>query len=285
MGSMKNPANTPHRQAGKPSSAKLVEGLFHLILENDSISQSTRTWLARLQGPVTQIASSDPLGFSDKNHPARHFITTLAAYASGQGEFGLPGDLLEKEIERLVLLIERFPVADIQVFEWAGKELSTFIETHRVHPASTAGSPEQQKLQEALTVQYQATLLDKLSTSPAENAIREFLTQVWPPILAAHAAQKGEGHPDTLKLKHLAAELIRINTALLRSRERKQAMGQVPQLVTKLRQGMTWMGLPKQDQDRYIQNIGHNLTDAFLTERAPAATSPFKTERRSAQRK
>ncbi|TXT37444.1 MAG: hypothetical protein FD135_3620 [Comamonadaceae bacterium] len=281
---MKNPANTP-RQTGKSSSAKRVTELFHLILENDNISQSTRIWLARLQGPVTQIASSDPLGFSDKNHPARSFISTLAAYASGQGEFGMPGDLLEKEIERLVLLIERFPVADHQVFEWADKELATFIETHRVHPACTDGSPEQQKLQETLTVQYQATLLDKLSTSPAENAVRNFLTQVWAPILAAHAAHKGEEHPDTLKFKHLATELIRINTALLRRRERKQAMGQVPQLVTQLRQGMSWMGLPKQDQDRYIQEIGHNLSDAFLTEHAPAATSLLKTERRSAQRK
>ncbi|BCO29174.1 hypothetical protein MIZ03_4086 [Rhodoferax lithotrophicus] len=152
------------------------------------------------------------------------------------------------------------------------------------YPAQSQLTAHQQEQQESLTTQYRTAILEKLSKAPVENEIRDFLIQVWTPILAAHAVRQGPEHPATLKFKQAAVELINIHTALLRRAERKQAMGQAPKLVEKLRQGMSWMGLSPEEQDRHIQSIGSNLTDAFLTEHPVVASNPLSTERRSGHR-
>ena len=231
-----------------------------------------------------QIASADPLGFQDEKHPARKFIADLSRYASDLGVLGRPDLPLEEEIKRLILSMERLPLADRQVFEGMCKEFSEFSASPLNQLISEECSVHQLEQQDILTTQYRTAILEKLSNAPVENEIREFLSQVWIPVLAAHAVRQGSDHPETLKFKQAAIELININISLLRRAERKQAMGMAPQLIQKLRQGMSWMGLSAEEQDRHIKSIGNNLTEAFLTEHPPVASNVFSTERRSGKR-
>lgn len=256
--------HSPAWRGEKHSSFAPLGQLFFLVFNDNSIHPLVRIWYARLQWPAVQLATSDPKGFQNESHPARRLIFALGEYALGKGAQALPCGALEQEVKRLVLLVESAPLAGQQVFELACQEFNHFLATTRNQPPPVDCSVCLREQQEALTVQYQKAILDKLMSAPIQTAIRDFVTQVWGQILAAHAVRMGLEHPQTLKVKHSAFELIQINSDLLSLSDRKRAMGRVPQLMQELRRGMTWMGIAPVEQDLHIQNIGSNLSDAFI---------------------
>lgn len=264
---------------------ELVAQSFHAVLQDDSLSPLTRVWFTRLQLPVMRAALADPVDFQNPDHPAQRLLARIGSCAVGMGTCSVPCGELEQEIIRLVLLVERFPSVDRQVFEWAGKEFDAFLaKFQNGHAAQSAVDCAacQDTQKDALATQYRIAIRDKLNSEPIQNELRDFLLQVWSEILARSAVLKGLEHDNTLALKRTAVELIRINTALHRRRDRNRAIGQVPRLVQQLRHGMNLLGLSTAEQDEHIKKIGTNLTDAFLTERPD--TDSQNTERRTSRR-
>lgn len=195
----------------------------------------------------------------------------------------VPCGLFEQELKRLVMLIEESPMTSLPVFEQANLEFDRFLALSK-NNLTQPRTVFRQDQKETLTVQYRIAIRDTLINQPVQAEIREFLHHVWAKSLAIHALHKGLDHIETIDLKHTALELIQINTALLRRKDRQQAIGRVPQLVKKLRSGMALLGLSTEDQDKHIQKIGTNLTDAFLSECHSNAPDTPNTERRSAKR-
>lgn len=261
-----------------PSTFEPFAELFLLVMNDNHIHPLIRIWYARLQWPVIQLASADPVGFQQENHPARKLIVTLGEYAQGKGVMELPCGALEQVLKQLVLNIEDASVISQAVFEEAYQAFDEFLLASRKKSPLVNCSTCLQEQQQALTIQYRKAILSTLMTVPVQDATCEFLTHVWTEILATHAAQKGLQHPDTLTLKHLAFELIQVSTDLTILSERKKAMGKVPQLVQQLRRGMAWMGITPEEQNLHIQNIGRNLSDAFMAEQATSAPASSKYE-------
>lgn len=279
--------NTNSRTQTNTPTVELIGQLFLAILKDDNLSPLTRLWFARLQVPIGREILIDPAAFQDPTHPARRLITQIGSCAIGLAAEELPCGVLEQEIKRLVLLIERFPLVDRQVFQLACTEFEGFLAKYRNNKASITAvdcSVCQGEQMDALTAQYQIAMIDKLSTEPVQSEIRDFLHFVWAKALATLAVRKGLEHDETLVLKRTAVDLIHINTALLRRKERHRAIGKVPTLVKKLRHGMTFLGLSAAEQDEHIQKIGANLTDSFLSVHHEVAASTSNTERRSSKR-
>jgi hypothetical protein len=265
----------------------LVTGLFHDVLKNDTLSPMTRVWVARLQLPVMRQALLDPVGFEDPAHPARCLIANIGACSLVLINSALPSGELEKKIKQLVDLIECFAVADRQVFEKANQQFSQFLahfKNKTTMPILTDGTACLHDQKKALTAHYRVAMRDALINKPVQTEIREFLCHVWTESMATHAIDKGLEHAQAVELKHIAMELVEINTALLRRKDRHSAIGKVPHLVKKLRFGMSLIGLSIEVQDEHIKKIGTNLTDAFLSENHPIASDAPNTERRSPKR-
>lgn len=281
------PENTRHQAELQQPMINLVAQLFHAVLGDDTISPITRVWFARLQLPIMRQALLNPQAFATPAHPARCLIANIRACSLANSDNPASCVALEQEVKRLVLWIESFPSAGRQVFEHANREFDHFLIQSLSNPASgaTDNSPVcQHDQKKALAGQFRLVMRDTLINAPVQTEIREFLHHVWAESMALRALQKGLEHTDTIALKHTALELVQINTALLRHKDRKQAMSKVPQLVKKLRFGMTLLGLTTEVQDQHIKKIGSNLTEAFLSDCFPMATGPNPGERRSAKR-
>ncbi|TXT41223.1 MAG: hypothetical protein FD135_462 [Comamonadaceae bacterium] len=286
-GLVQNAADADRVSSAQHMPVDRMAQLFHVLLKDERISSAFRVWLARLQWPVLRLATLDPMGFQQETHPAYQWLFKVSSCILQPGDHIRPCGVFEEEIKRLILVIESFPEADLQVFEWAYSEFNQFLkQIHGEHPhdAITGCVACQQVQQEALAGQYRIAILDKLNHEPVEVEIRTFLSEIWPNILAAQAVNKGLEHPETLKLKHTAIELIRLNTALLRVHERKHAMAKVPKMIDTLRHGMQLLGLPLLEQDAHIQKIGANLSDAYMKKHSPQTAGIFNTERRTIQR-
>lgn len=269
------------------STFDLVARLFSSVLREKHISPLTRLWFAQLQLPVLREALTDPIAFQTETHPARRLLAHIDACARKLCGCPLLGDVMEREIERLVHSIEMHPTALNAVFEQADHEFEQFLANFEDRQASSSvGNCEacQDAQKDALIKQYRHVIRERFNSQPIQASVRDFLDRVWVDVLTANALCKGPEHAETLDIKNTAVDLIQLNTALHRRKDRGRAIRKVPHLVKKLRHGMTLIGLSVDEQDHHIKAIGANLTEAFLSEPQDAAFGVPKTERRSSRR-
>ena len=118
---MKAAARTDHEKAV----IEVVAMIFESILAEERIPSSIRVWFARLQMPVLRTAVADPEFLSTNDHPARMLIDRMGSCVMGF-DAGVSLEPLEKEIRRVVQVIEQYPETGRRVFELMYKEFLKF---------------------------------------------------------------------------------------------------------------------------------------------------------------
>jgi hypothetical protein len=118
-----------------------------------------------------------------------------------------------------------------------------------------------------------ASLSSMLAEMPVREEIRDFLFKVWAEVLALAGVKNGPQHEETLALKKSASDLVWAASAKPNRNERGRVIQELPQLLQRLRQGMTLVGIEGKAQEAHIKVIGDTLADAFLskTEAIPHA--------------
>jgi hypothetical protein len=132
-----------------------------------------------------------------------------------------------------------------------------------------------------MAIQYTIELRKMLSDVPVRDEIREFLFKVWAEVLAVAAVKNGPQHEETLTLKKSAGDLVWAASAKPNRNDRAKVIQDLPALLTRLRVGMTLLGLQPEAQEEHIKVIGDTLADAFLskTEAIPHARIEEITKR------
>jgi hypothetical protein len=182
---LKKAAATPEERA----TIEIVALLFQSILTEDRIPASVRVWFARLQMPVLRVAVTEPDFFATIDHPARRLIDRMGACVMGfDSAAGNVGDALEKEIKRIVQVVEAYPDTGRRVFQTVLTEFEKFLEHYfktRTRPPSKGVSLAQQVEQrETLAIQYTIELRRMLNEVPVQEGVRQFLFHVWADVLA-----------------------------------------------------------------------------------------------------
>src|SRR5205814_7614981 len=122
---LKQAASTPVERAR----IEIVALLFQSILTEERIPATVRVWFARLQMPVLRVAISEPDFFATTDHPARRLIDRMGACVMGfDSAMRHAGDILEKEIKRVVQVVEAYPDTGRRVFQTVLTEFEKFLE-------------------------------------------------------------------------------------------------------------------------------------------------------------
>jgi len=261
---LKNKAATP----GEKATIEIVALMFQAILQEDRIPPGIRVWFARLQMPVLREALSEPDFFSTLNHPARKLIDRMGSCVMGFDASGISGSALEEEIKRVVQVIEQYPDTGKRVYQTVYDEFQQFLAQFLSDQSSTqrvVSVAQQIEEKETLTIQYTIEMRNMLKDMPVRNEIREFLFKVWAEVLALVAVRKGPQHEETLTFKKSAADLIWAASAKPERSDRARVIADLPQLLQKLRSGMTLLGLAPSEQQAYIKTVSDTLADAFLS--------------------
>jgi hypothetical protein len=82
-------------------------------------------------------------------------------------------------------------------------------------------------------------------------------------VLAVAGVKHGQQHEETIALKKSAADLVWAASAKPNRTERARVIAELPDLLVRLRRGMTLMGLAPGVQEAHIKVIGDTLADAF----------------------
>ncbi len=271
---LKQAASTPVERA----TIEIVALLFQSILTEERIPASVRVWFARLQMPVLRVAVSEPDFFATVDHPARKLIDRMGACVMGFDATGRAvAELLEKEIKRVVQVVEAYPDTGRRVFQTVLTEFEKFLEHYfkNANEASRKGVSLAQQVEqrETLAIQYTIELRKMLNEVPVQEGVREFLFQVWADVLAMTAVKAGVQSEQTKAMKRAAADLIWSASAKVSREERAEVIRRLPPLLKTLRDGMEHAGLPPAKQDEHIQKLNNSLAAAFT---AKAAVIPHE---------
>ncbi|MEX8513854.1 MAG: DUF1631 family protein [Leptothrix ochracea] len=269
---LKQAATTPVERA----TIEIVALMFQSLLTEERIPAQVRVWFARLQMPVLRVAVVEPDFFATVDHPARKLIDRMGSCVMGfeHGSSGLT-ESLEKEIKRVVQVVEAYPDTGRRVFQTVLTEFEKFLEDYfkSEHAAAHKGVSLAQQIEqrETLAIQFTIEMRKKLNEVPVHDGVREFLFHVWADVLATTAVKSGQGSEDTKRMQRGAADLIWLASAKVSREERSEAIRRLPPLLKLLREGMSSAGVPVPRQDEYIQTLSNSLAAAFS---ARTATIP-----------
>ena len=265
---LKAAASSPVERA----TIEIVALLFQSILMEDAIPATVRVWFARLQMPVLRVAVSEPDFFATVEHPARRLIDRMGSCVMGfDSSSRAVGDILEKEIKRVVQVVEAYPDTGRRVFQTVLTEFEKFLEHYfrNENEASRKGVSlaAQVEQRETMAIQYTIELRKMLNDVPVQEGVREFLFQVWADVLATTAV-KSNNADATKDMKRAAADLIWSASAKVSRAERAEVIRRLPPLLKTLRDGMDDAGIPLPKQDEHIQRLNNSLAAAFTAKAA-----------------
>ena len=266
---LKQAASTPVERA----TIEIVALLFQSILTEERIPTAVRVWFARLQMPVLRVAVSEPDFFATIDHPARRLIDRMGSCVMGfDATSRAVGDILEKEIKRVVQVVEAYPDTGRRVFQTVLVEFEKFLEHYfkNQNEASRKGVSLAQQVEqrETLAIQYTIELRKMLNEMPVQEGVREFLFHVWADVLAMAAVRYGNQSDATKEMKRAAADLIWSASAKVSREERAEVIRRLPPLLKTLREGMVHAGVPADKQDEHIQRLNNSLAAAFTAKTA-----------------
>ena len=267
-------------KAEKPSEKAIIEIvalMFQAILAEERIAPSIRVWFARLQIPVLRLALAEPDFFASVQHPARQLIDRMGACVLGFDAAAVSANGLEREIKRIVQVIEQYPETGRRVFQLVLDEFKKFLgrsltEGEAVHQAATLAQQVEQK--EALAIQYTIELRRMLDPVPVGDEVREFLFRVWSEVLAMAAVRFGPQHAETLHLKKAAADLLWAASPHADRAERSRVVQNLADVLAALRKGMGLLAISPKEQDGHVKLLDGAVMQALAShgESIPQAT-------------
>jgi Protein of unknown function (DUF1631) len=282
---LKKAAATPEERA----TIEIVALLFQSILTEDRIPATVRVWFARLQMPTLRVAVAEPDFFATVDHPARRLIDRMGACVMGFDSASSSGpgvvEALDREIKRIVQVVEAYPDTGRRVFQTVLTEFEKWLEHYfqNENEATKKGVSLAQQVEqrETLAIQYTIELRRMLNEMPVQEGIRKYLFHVWADVLATTAVRYGNQGEQTKVMKRAAADLIWSASAKVTREERAEVIRRLPPLLKSLREGMTAAGMDTAKQDEQIQQLNNSLAAAFT---AKAAVIPDERLREMMER-
>ncbi|HEY0201460.1 MAG TPA: DUF1631 family protein, partial [Burkholderiaceae bacterium] len=262
------------KKAGTDSEKAIIEVvalMFQSILAEERIPPAVRIWFARLQVPVLRVALAEPEFFGNLDHPARKLIDRMGSCVLGFDANAMNGTALEAEIRRIVQVIEQYPETGRRVFELVYAEFEKFLSkflTGKKETSRLVSVAQQVEQKETLAIRYTIGLRDQLKDMPVRDEVRDFLLKVWPEVLALSAIRQGSQHADTQALKRVASDLLWAASAKPNRGDRARVIQGLPDLLQRLRLGLTLLGMPTAAQEAHIKILSDTLADAFKSKTA-----------------
>ncbi|WP_138512764.1 DUF1631 family protein [Rhodoferax bucti] len=253
---------------GEKATIEIVALMFQAILAEERIPPGIRVWFARLQMPVLRVALEDPDFFGTATHPARMLIDRMGSCVMGFDAVGVHGSAMEAEIKRIVQVVEQYPETGKKVYQIVYDEFQKFLAkflTEKGPAQKVVGVAQQVEQKETLTIQYTIEMRNMLKDMPVRDEIRDFLFKVWAEVLAVAAVRKGPQHADTLVLKKSATDLVWAASAKPNRADRARVIQDLPNLLLRLRSGMTLLAMAPSEQEAHVKRISDTLADAFMS--------------------
>jgi hypothetical protein len=215
--------------------------LFEAMFNDPRLPDAVKAAMARLQIPLLKVAILDPSFFSDRGHPARVLLDTMAMTAVGL-ELATDGDHpVCVELRRVAVAVQTEFARDVEIFSRLAAELESFI-ARRDHDLLIAAQrfvplAESQEEHEVAALEAQRAVRTR-EVAQAPRPIADFLDRDWRQVLALAWRSGGEDGKAWQESKTVMEDLLWSVQAKGDNQERARLATLVPNLLRRINDGL-----------------------------------------------
>ena len=218
--------------------------LFDFILDDRNVPDAMKALIGRLQIPMLKVAVLDRTFFSNKQHPARRLLNTLARAGMGWADDGdRSARSLYGRIESAVTRILSDFSNDVGLFAQVYDEFSNFVE-REARGAEVAEERINQvtRGQEQLLIARRrvAEVLNdfRIEQPDLPTAVVNILREGWHDVMLLAYLREGEESTAWKHAYEAVSELIWSVQPKVETAERQRLLKSIPDLLKKLRDGL-----------------------------------------------
>ena len=237
----------------------IVATLFDFIFDDERVPTLMKGLIGRLQLPVLKLALAEHEFFSDRHHPARQLINTLAQAASTwDGEFS-PDSSLYLIAEPLVQRIQDGGGNDGSAFASGLAALEAFLsEQERLADEKavmlTDRLTEREVAEIALSV-ASSTVTRYLEDESVPDVLQRLLATRWTTVLADAARTGGETGEAWIEARSTMDDLVWSVQPKATADDRQRLVSLLPGLISRLKRGFDSCGMPEEERSTFFSEL------------------------------
>lgn len=253
----------------------IVAMLFDYVFDDKRIPDAIKALIGRLQIPILKVAILDKKFFSNKTHPTRKLLDSLAAAAVGWTGASDETDPLYAKIDSIVQRVITGFESELSLFDNLVSELEEFLaeEEQRLSAFSEQSAKvvhDRERLEIARVVASDE-IHRRVDTRDMPEPVRAFLEQVWEKALVVSYAAHGEGSERWAITLGTMDDLIWSTAPKENGEDRKKLVSLLPELLKRLHAGMDLIALPPEARNRFFAELVRCHAQAVKSGLAPSA--------------
>lgn len=223
----------------------LVGMLFNFIIEDASLSETSKTILSNLHSLYLQVALQDPTLFTQHQHPARKLLNEMAQ--AGVHYFGANEEsALQQKMQFTVNQALRTYQGDNTLFEQLAKDFNIFVAAlaQRVELREKRAIEAAKGRDKLLVARNQARALvdSTIKEFTPPGIIRNFLQNTWVDVLVFAFLRHGPASKQWQRYAAAAQQLAWSGTLLESTEEQQRFQDLRSDLLEELRKGLNLLG-------------------------------------------
>ncbi|MDZ7751007.1 MAG: DUF1631 domain-containing protein [Gammaproteobacteria bacterium] len=237
----------------------IVAMMFDYILDDDALPDVIKAQLARLQFPLLKVALLDRSLFSDKHHPARVLVDTLAATGVGLREDEERDRLLFREIAATAQRVVDEFEDDIGLFTELVEDFRAVLErelagAEAAIEAVAADAAAEERLDIARQ-RAEAEVRKRLERPRVPVLVGQFFDHTWRRVLERTALDEGRG-AGAWKLDVETMDILLWSLEPKGSAgERRRLVGLLPELLRRIKDGARRIGMDGDECNNFISAL------------------------------
>lgn len=251
----------------------LVAALFDRLFIDERLSDATRAQVGRLQLPVFKAVLQDRSFFTDRRHPIRGLIDSMAELGASDEAILVDGKSPSKWIATIVGEILERHAEDPQVFAHALPRLVTVLERHRDASLEEDAAIQELRENEAkLTATREASLAiaHRLAAGSYPQEADAYLYGRYRDVLMFDYIQSGENSPNWMGDLEVVDDILWVLSPHATEEDRTRLTALLPSLLFRLRMGFQRMGHPLETANAHMAELRQLLEEVV---KAPVAAA------------
>ena len=253
--------------------ADLVAALFDRLFTDTRLTDATRAQVGRLQLPVFKAVLQDRTFFTDRRHPIRGLIDTMAELGASDEAVMVDAKPPSRWIATVVGEILEHHAEDSQVFAKSVPRLANVLERHREAVLEEDANIRELREQEMkLTAVREASLAiaHRLAAGSYPQEADAYLYARYRDVLVFDYIQGGEGSPNWSGDLEVVDDILWVLTPHVTPEDRARLVSLLPSLLFRLRMGFQRTGLALETANDYMEELRQLLDDVV---KAPVAAA------------
>jgi hypothetical protein len=237
----------------------LVGMMFQFIVQDRNLPASMQAMLSRLQIPYLKVAILDRHLFTQKTHPARQLLDTMAQACIGWSEESdRDHRLYDKVKETVENLLKDFD-DDIGIFDRARVDFETFVETSKkraelAEQRAAEATRGREKLHQARRIAA-AEIRRRIEGRQLPAMIQSVLTRPWANYLVLTLLRQGEESKEWKQALRFADEFVWSVEEKRNEADQARLRSLLPVIEKHLRHGLTTVAYHENDIKQLLQGL------------------------------